>query len=67
MAGVIHMDQTYCVTSRLISDNVTFIQHVLEVSGSLVIDAGLISIDQEKAFDRVEQKYLCRNARCVRV
>ena len=48
MAGVIHVDQTYCVPSRLISEYVTLIWHVLEVSSSLAIDTGLISIDQEK-------------------
>ncbi|KAF7641685.1 hypothetical protein LDENG_00274840 [Lucifuga dentata] len=31
---------------------------VLEVSGSLAVDTGLISIDQEKAFDQVEHQYL---------
>lgn len=39
---------------RLISDNITLIQHVLEVSGSLAVDTGLISLDQEKAFDQAE-------------
>uniref|UniRef100_A0AAV2MGX3 Reverse transcriptase domain-containing protein n=1 Tax=Knipowitschia caucasica TaxID=637954 RepID=A0AAV2MGX3_KNICA len=58
MASVIHVDQTYCVPSRLIGDNITLIRDVLEVSGSLGINLGLISIDQEKAFDRVEHQYL---------
>uniref|UniRef100_A0A3B4W8S0 Reverse transcriptase domain-containing protein n=1 Tax=Seriola lalandi dorsalis TaxID=1841481 RepID=A0A3B4W8S0_SERLL len=58
MAAVVHTDQTYCVPGRLISDNVTLIRDVLEVSGSLAVDTGLISIDQEKAFDRVEHQYL---------
>ena len=58
MSKVIHIDQTYCVPGRLISDNITFIRHILDVSGSLGVDAGLISIDQEKAFDRVEHQYL---------
>ena len=42
MAEVIHVDQTYCVPGRLISDKVTLIRHVLEVSGSLAIDTGLV-------------------------
>ncbi|XP_034549947.1 uncharacterized protein LOC117820325 [Notolabrus celidotus] len=43
---------------RFISDNVTLIRDVLELSGSLAVETGLISIDQEKAFDRVEHQYL---------
>ena len=41
IAEVIHVDQTYCVPSRLISDYITLIWHVLEVSGSLAIDTAL--------------------------
>ena len=55
---VIHVDQTYCVPGRSISDNITLIRHVLDVSGSFGADTGLISVDQEKAFDRVEHQYL---------
>ena len=58
MSEVIHVDQTYCVPCRLISVNITFIQHIFDVSGSFGVYVGLISIDQEKAFDRVEHQYL---------
>ena len=54
MAEVVHVDQTYCVSGRLISDNITLTWHVLDVTSSLGIGTGLISIDQEKAFDRVK-------------
>ena len=57
---VVHHDQTYCVPGRSIRDNVHFIRDVLDLSSSLGLDAGLISMDQEKAFDRVEHKYLWR-------
>lgn len=60
MASVVHGDQTYCVPGRLISDNVTLIRDVLDLSRSLGIDVGLISLDQEKAFDWVEHQYLWR-------
>lgn len=46
------------VPGRLTSDNITSIRHILEVSGSLGVDAGLISTEQEKAFGWVEQQYL---------
>ncbi|KAK0146906.1 Transposon TX1 uncharacterized protein [Merluccius polli] len=55
---VIHQDQTYCVPSRSIVDNVSLIRDVLDVSSSLGLDVGFISMDQEKAFDRVEHLYL---------
>lgn len=58
MREVIHVNQTYCVPGRSISDNVTLIRHVLDVSGSLGIDTGLLSIDQEKAFDWIEHQHL---------
>uniref|UniRef100_A0A674MKT3 Reverse transcriptase domain-containing protein n=1 Tax=Takifugu rubripes TaxID=31033 RepID=A0A674MKT3_TAKRU len=58
MEQVIHRDQTYCVPDRSIVDNVHLIRDVLEVSRSLDVDTGLISLDQEKAFDRVEHQFL---------
>ncbi|KAL6491421.1 hypothetical protein MHYP_G00017660 [Metynnis hypsauchen] len=59
MGHVIHLDQTYCVPGRTITDNICLIRDVLEVSNILGVDSGLISLDQEKAFDRVEHQYLC--------
>lgn len=38
---------------------------VLEVSGSLGIESGFISTDQEKASDRVEHQYLWRPLKAV--
>ena len=57
---VTHCDQTYCVPGRLISDNVLLIRDVMAVSRTLGLGTGLISLDQEKAFDRVEHLYLWR-------
>ena len=54
MEQLIHQNQTYCVPGRSIVDNVSLIRDILEASGSLGLDAGLVSLDQEKAFDRVE-------------
>lgn len=58
MEQVIHCDQTYCVPGRLISDNVILICDVLEICKLFGLKAGILSIDQEKAFDRVEHEYL---------
>lgn len=48
---VVHQDQTYCVPGRSILDNVSLIRDILDISSSLGIDTGLISLDKEKAFD----------------
>ncbi|KAK3547732.1 hypothetical protein QTP86_028528, partial [Hemibagrus guttatus] len=58
MDSVIQTDQTYCVPNRSIIDNVSLIRDILDVSRSLAVDLGLISLDQEKAFGRVEHQYL---------
>ncbi|KAJ4926953.1 hypothetical protein JOQ06_014695 [Pogonophryne albipinna] len=58
MDQVVDRTQTYCVPGRSIVDNVSLIRDILEVSGSLGFDTGLVSLDQEKAFDRVEHRYL---------
>ncbi len=42
--------RTYCVPGRSILDNVHLIRDVLDVSGFLGVDLGLISIDQEESF-----------------
>nr|BAC82605.1 pol-like protein [Tetraodon nigroviridis] len=58
MEEVIHRDQTYCVPGRSIVDNVHLIRDVLKTSSLLGLNTGLISLDQEKAFDRVEHRFL---------
>ena len=58
MEQLIHRTQTYCVPGRSIVDNLSLIRDILEVSSSLGLDAGLVSLDQEKSFDRVEHRYL---------
>jgi len=55
---VIHPDQTYCVPGRSIFYNVSLIRDLLDVSK--ILDLGLMSLNQEKAFDRVEHAYLWR-------
>lgn len=55
---VIHPDQTYCIPSRSIFDNVALVRDVIDMAKMLGLDVGLVSLDQEKAFDRVEHSYL---------
>ncbi|KAK3508438.1 hypothetical protein QTP70_029443, partial [Hemibagrus guttatus] len=58
MDSIIQVEQTFCVPNRSIIYNVSLIRDILDVSSSLAVDLGLISLDQEKAFDRVEHQYL---------
>ncbi|KAF7647898.1 hypothetical protein LDENG_00165020 [Lucifuga dentata] len=58
MDQIIHQDQMYCVPGRSIHDNMSLIGDILDVSSSLELDLGPISLDQEKAFDQVEHLYL---------
>lgn len=55
---VIHSDQSYCIPDRSIFDNISLIRDIFEVAKIYGLNAGLISIDQEEAFDRVEHDYL---------
>jgi hypothetical protein len=58
MDQVVHVDQSYCVPGRSIRDNIVLIRDYLDISNSLDLQLGFISLDQEKAFDRVEHQYL---------
>lgn len=49
-----HPDQT----NSYIHDNMALIGDILDLFRVLGIKTGLISLDQEKAFDRVEHSYL---------
>ena len=55
---VIHPDQSYCIPDRSIFDNIALVRDLLTVSRNSGCNLGLISLDQQKAFDRVEHQYL---------
>ncbi|CAM4579648.1 unnamed protein product [Lepidochelys kempii] len=58
MADVIHPDQTYTVPGRSIFDNLFLVQDLLELGRRDGLLFALLSLDQEKAFDRVDHGYL---------
>lgn len=58
MGQVIDPDQSYCIPGRSIFDNISLIRDLIQASKVLDIKCGLLSLDQEKAFDRVEHAYL---------
>ncbi|CAM2106257.1 unnamed protein product [Caretta caretta] len=58
MADAIHPDQTYTVLGRSIFDNLFLVRDLLELGHRDNLSFALLSLDQEKAFDRVDHGYL---------
>lgn len=58
MDEIIGLDQSYCVPGRSILDNLFLIRDLFDLSGMYDFNIGVISIDQEKAFDRVDHYFL---------
>lgn len=58
MSVLIMKEQSYCVKGRCIKDNLFLMRDVIDYAMCKDYDLGLISLDQEKAFDRVEHAYL---------
>ncbi|CAM2117059.1 unnamed protein product [Caretta caretta] len=58
MADMVHPDQTYTVPGRSIFDNLFLVRDLLELGRRDGLSFALLSLDQEKAFDRVDHGYL---------
>ncbi|CAM2104295.1 unnamed protein product [Caretta caretta] len=58
LADVIHPDQTYTVLDRSIFDNLFLVWDLLELGRRDGLSFALLSLDQEKAFDRVDHRRL---------
>ncbi|CAM2106154.1 unnamed protein product [Caretta caretta] len=58
MADVIRPDQTSTVPGRSIFDNLFLVRDLLELGRRDDLSFALLSLDQEKAFDRVDHGYL---------
>ncbi|CAM2108446.1 unnamed protein product [Caretta caretta] len=63
LADVIHPDQTYTVPGRTIFDNLYLVRDLLELGCRDGLSFALLSLDQEKAFDRVDHGYLLSTLR----
>ncbi|CAM2099406.1 unnamed protein product [Caretta caretta] len=57
LADVIHPDQTYTVPDRSIFDNLFLVRDLLELGRRDCLSFALLSLDQEKVFDRVDHGY----------
>ncbi|CAM5135733.1 unnamed protein product [Natator depressus] len=58
LVDVIHPDQTYTIPDRSIFDNLFMVRDLLELGPRDGLSFALLSLDQEKAFDRVDHGYL---------
>ncbi|KAI4891126.1 hypothetical protein NFI96_005415 [Prochilodus magdalenae] len=58
LGSIVHKDQAYCVPGHSITDSLFLIRDMMELANHVPTDLGLISLDQEKAFDRVDHGYL---------
>ncbi|CAM5111522.1 unnamed protein product [Natator depressus] len=58
LADVIHPDQTYTIPDRSIFDNLFLVRDLLELGRRDGLSFTLLSLDQEKAFNRVDHGYL---------
>ncbi len=54
---IVHKDQSYCVKNRSIMDNLHLIRDVVDYAYGKDVSLGLLSLDQEKAFDRVDHVF----------
>lgn len=55
---LIGADQSYCVLDRSMLDNLFLMRDVFDICKLYNINVGIVSIDQEKAFDRVDHAFL---------
>lgn len=57
---IISLDQSACIVGRDISDTISSIRDIIELTESEKLEGYLIKIDQQKAFDRVDHKFLMK-------
>lgn len=58
MPHLVHQDQTGFIKSRLATDNVRRLLHIIDSASSSESSSAILSLDAEKAFDRLEWGYL---------
>ncbi|CAM2100115.1 unnamed protein product [Caretta caretta] len=63
LADVVHPNQTYTIPGQTIFDNLYLVRDLLELGRRDGLSFALLSLDQEKAFDRVDHGYLLGTVR----
>ena len=58
LPSIINSDQTACIPGRTINDNVSLLRDVINYANETNYPLAFISIDQLKAFDRVQHSFL---------
>uniref|UniRef100_A0A8B9J9W2 Reverse transcriptase domain-containing protein n=1 Tax=Astyanax mexicanus TaxID=7994 RepID=A0A8B9J9W2_ASTMX len=58
MTKLVHFDQTGFIKNRLATDNVRRLLHVLDLVTDLTTPCAVVSLDAEKAFDRLKWTFL---------
>ena len=58
LPDLVHLDQSYCISGRNIHHNIHLIRDIIYQCNYLRKPLAVISLDQEKAFDRVDHSYL---------
>ena len=56
--SIISPDQTCSVAGRSITDNIHLLRNVIDYADSKNLEYAFLSLDQEKAFDRVSHEYM---------
>jgi exonuclease III len=58
ICNIVHHDQTCSIPGRTIHDNIHLIRSIIEQQARMKDPIGIIQWDQEKAFDRINHRYL---------
>ncbi|KAJ1167571.1 hypothetical protein NDU88_007960 [Pleurodeles waltl] len=62
---IVHPDQTCGILGRQIADSLALVRDTIEYVKSRKVPMALVSLDQEKAFDRVSHEFMDRTLRAL--
>lgn len=58
LGKIVHQGQSYCIPGCSTFDGLFLMRDMMDLIKMYRLDVGLISLDQEKAFDKVDHHYL---------